>query len=321
MAEGGPATRDGMPGLAPPRPIPLKDRSSIIFVEYGQLDVIDGAFVVVDANGVRTQIPVGGLACLMLEPGTRLSHAAAALAARAGTLIVFVGEAGVRLYSAGQSGGARADRLLHQARLALDEELRLKVVRRMFQMRFKEEAPERRSVDQLRGIEGARVKRMYELLAQQNRVTWKRRSYDPGDWDVSDVPNRCLSAATACLHGLAEAAVLAAGYAPAIGFLHTGKPLSFVYDVADLFKLETVVPVAFEIAGQHARGRLRDEPTRAVRRACRDAFRKNTLLERIIPAIEDVLAASGVAAPEAPVDSVGPAFPDKEAAGDAGHRG
>lgn len=87
--------RDGMPGLTPPRPLPLKDRSSIIFIEYGQIDVIDGAFVVIDANGVRTQIPVGGFVCLMLEPGTRLSHAAAALAARAGTLIVFVGEAGV----------------------------------------------------------------------------------------------------------------------------------------------------------------------------------------------------------------------------------
>lgn len=313
--------RDGMPGLTPPRPLPLKDRSSIIFIEYGQIDVIDGAFVVIDANGVRTQIPVGGFVCLMLEPGTRLSHAAAALAARAGTLIVFVGEAGVRLYSAGQPGGARADRLLYQAKLALDDDLRLKVVRKMFEFRFKESAPERRSVDQLRGIEGARVKRIYELLAQQHGVTWRRRNYDPSNWDASDVPNRCVSAATACLHGLTEAAVLAAGYAPAIGFLHTGKPLSFVYDIADLFKFETVVPVAFEIAGKAAKGSLRDEPARAVRRACRDSFRRTGLLERLIPSIEDVLAAAGIERPAAPHDAIGPAFPDKEPSGDAGHRG
>lgn len=310
-----------LPGLAPPRPIPLKDRSSIIFVEYGQIDVVDGAFVVIDANGVRTQIPVGGIACLMLEPGTRLSHAAAVLAARAGTLLVFVGEAGVRLYSAGQPGGARADRLLHQAKLALDEDLRLKVVRRMYQLRFDEAAPERRSIDQLRGIEGARVKRHYELLAQQHGVSWRHRRYDPADWDVSDIPNRCLSAATACLHGLSEAAVLAAGYAPAIGFLHSGKPLSFVYDIADLFKFETVVPLAFEIAGKHGRGKLHGEPGSAVRRACRDIFRQTKLLERIIPAIDDVLAAAGVAPPETPVDAIGPAFQDKEPSGDAGHRG
>ena len=98
-----------------PRPIPIKDRSSILFIERGQVDVLDGAFVVVDKTGVRTHIPVGGLACLMLEPGARVSHAAVALAARVGCLLVWVGEAGVRLYSAGQPGGARADRLLHQA--------------------------------------------------------------------------------------------------------------------------------------------------------------------------------------------------------------
>jgi len=118
-----------LPYLAPPRPIPLKDRASILFIEKGQLDVLDNAFVVVDRRGVRTQIPVGGLACLMLEPGARISHAAAALAARVGCLIIWVGEAGVRLYSAGQPGGARSDGLLCQARLALDEEARLRVVR------------------------------------------------------------------------------------------------------------------------------------------------------------------------------------------------
>ena len=191
----------------------------------------------------------------------------------------------------------------------------------MYQIRFDEAAPERRSIDQLPGIEGARVKRLYELLAQRNGVSWRRRNYDPSDWDVSDVPNRCVSAATACLHGLAEAAVLAAGYAPAIGFLHTGKPLSFVYDVADLFKLETVVPVAFEIAGRHTRGKLEEEPCRAVRRACRDSFRQTKLLERIIPAIDDVLAASSVEPPAATPDQIGPAFQDREQSGDAGHRG
>ena len=201
----------GLPGLAPPKPIPIKDRSSLLFIEKGRLDVLDGAFVVVDERGVRTQIPVGGLVCLMLEPGTRVSHAAVGLAARAGTLLVWVGEAGVRLYAAGQPGGARSDRLLWQARLALDEGARLKVVRRMFELRFDEPAPERRSVDQLRGIEGARVRRSYELYARQNGVTWRRRAYDRGDWDAADTPNRCLSAATACLHGITRGIVLGLG--------------------------------------------------------------------------------------------------------------
>ena len=278
--------------------------------------MLDGAFVVVDVTGIRTHIPVGGVACIMLEPGTRLSHRAAALAARVGTLLVWVGEAGVRLYSAGQPGGARSDRLLYQASLALDETLRLKVVRKMYAVRFGEEPPARRSVDQLRGIEGVRVRRTYQLLARQFGVVWKGRDYDADSWDSADLPNRCLSAATTCLYGVTEAAVLAAGYAPAVGFIHTGKPLSFVYDIADIYKFETVVPAAFKVAASKPAG----NPERAVRLACRDIFRQSKLLDRIIPDIEDILAAGEVPRPDAPADAVGPALPNPENIGDAGHR-
>jgi CRISPR-associated protein Cas1 len=310
-----------LPGLPPPRPIPIKDRSSIVFIEKGQIDVLDGAFVVVDIGGVRTHVPVGGFACLMLEPGTRVSHAAVVLAARAGTLLVWIGEAGVRLYASSQPGGARADRLLWQARLALDDAARLKVVRRMFELRFGEPAPERRSIDQLRGIEGVRVRKMYELLARQHGVAWNRRAYDRQDWQASDTPNRCLSAATSCLYGITEAAVLAAGYAPAVGFLHTGKPHSFVYDIGDIFKFKTVVPAAFKVAARAAKGGLGLPLESAVRRECRDLFRRTSLLERLIPAIEEVLLAGGLPRPEAPADAQPVAFEDGEPSGDAGHRG
>lgn len=301
--------------LPPLKPIPIKDRLSILFIEKGRLDVLDGAFVVVDKNGVRTHIPVGGVVCLMLEVGTRVSHAACALAARAGTLLVWVGEAGVRLYSAGQPGGARADKLLYQAKLALDSELRLKVVRRMYSLRFGEDPPARRSVEQLRGIEGVRVREMYKRIGNKYGVTWKVRNYDTDDWDRGDLPNRCLSAATSCLYGVTEAAVLAAGYAPAIGFIHTGKPLSFVYDVADVYKFETVVPLAFKIAAKQPHN-----PEQLVRLACRDVFRESNLLERIIPGIEDMLAAGEIAPPSPPEDAVLPAIPNRESIGDDGHR-
>jgi CRISPR-associated protein Cas1 len=304
------------PILPPLKPIPIKDRVSVFFLEMGQLDVLDGAFVLVDKNGVRTHIPIGGVACLMLEPGIRVSHAAVTLASRVGCLLVWVGEAGVRLYASGQPGGARADRLLYQAKLALDDAARLKVVRKMYFLRFQEEPPERRSVEQLRGIEGVRVRKMYELLAKQFGVAWRSRNYDHTRWGSGDLPNRCLSSATACLYGIAEAAILAAGYAPAIGFIHTGKPQSFVYDIADIFKFETVVPAAFRIAA-----RKPANPEREVRLACRDSFRQSRLLDRIIPTIEEVLAAGGLAKPEAPAESVAPAIPNKEGLGDAGHRG
>lgn len=291
----------------------------MIFVYYGRIDVKDGAFVVInEVNGEdleRKHIPVGSVACIMLEPGTRISHAAVKLAAVTGTLLIWVGEAGVRLYSAGQPGGARSDKLLYQARLAMDESLRLKVVRKMFEMRFGEKPPERRSVDQLRGIEGIRVKKLYELLARQYNVPWRGRQYDPKDWNKGDIVNKCLSAATSCLYGVSEAAILASGYAPAVGFVHSGKPLSFVYDVADIFKFDTVVPVAFQIAAKHPA-----QPDREVRLACRDIFRQTRLLKKIIPSIEEMLAAGGISPPSPPEDAQPPAIPEPESIGDQGHR-
>ena len=304
------------PILPPLKPIPMKDRVSVLFLEKDRLDVLDGAFVVVDKDGVRTHIPIGSVACLMLEPGIRVSHAAVTLASRVGCLLVWVGEAGVRLYASGQPGGARADRLLYQAKLALDDTARLKVVRKMYEIRFGEKSPARRSIQQLRGIEGARVRKMYELLAKQYRVTWSRRNYDHTNWGSGDVANRCLSSATACLYGICEAAILAAGYAPAVGFIHSGKPQSFVYDIADIFKFETVVPVAFRIAS-----RKPYNPERDVRLACRDSFRQTKILKRIIPTIERVLAAGEISPPDTHPEAVEIAIPNKEQMGDAGHRG
>ncbi|ATJ84512.1 type I-E CRISPR-associated endonuclease Cas1e [Halomonas beimenensis] len=303
-------------GFIPLKPIPEKDRMSMIFVGMGQIDVRDGAFVVIDeVNGERMHIPVGSVACLLLEPGTRISHAAVKLASVVGTLLIWVGDAGVRLYSAGQPGGARSDKLLYQAQLALDDSLRLKVVRKMFELRFGEPPPSRRSVDQLRGMEGARVRKTYQLLAKQYGVKWEGRRYDPTRWDASDVANQCLSAATACLYGITEAAILAAGYAPAIGFLHTGKPQSFVYDIADIVKFETVVPAAFRVAARNPVA-----PEREVRIACRDAFKQTKLLRRLIPMIEEVLAAGEIEPPPPAPEAMPPAIPEPESVGDQGHR-
>ncbi|MEQ4923070.1 type I-E CRISPR-associated endonuclease Cas1e [Proteus hauseri] len=300
----------------PLKPIPIKDRYSMIFIGMGRIDVKDGSFVVIDeVNGERMLIPVGSLACILLEPGTRISHAAVKLAATTGTLLIWVGEAGVRLYSVGQPGGARSDRLLYQAKLALDNDLRLKVVRKMFELRFGEPAPLKRSVDQLRGIEGARVRKQYQMLAKEFNVDWNGRRYDPKDWEAGDIINRCISAATACLYGVTEAAILAAGYAPAIGFLHTGKPLSFVYDIADIIKFDTVVPVAFKVASYKV-----ISPDREVRLACREAFRKHQTLNKLIPLIEEILSAGDILPPEPPSDAQPPAIPQARPFGDEGHR-
>jgi CRISPR-associated protein Cas1 len=171
------------------------------------------------------------------------------------------------------------------------------------------------------------VRETYKLLARKHGLNWDGRRYDPQHWGGADLINRCLSAATAALYGISEAAVLAAGYAPAIGFLHSGKPQSFVYDIADLFKFDTVVPEAFKVVAAVEKGRpVLDgvpigDPVSAVRRRCRDAFRRDNILARLIPTIEDVLAAGGLPVPDAPEEAMPVAIPPPEGLGDAGHRG
>lgn len=303
----------------PVRPLPIRERASILFLEHGRIDVVDQAFVLIQ-EGIRTPVPIGGLACVMLEPGIRITHAAVALAASVGCLLVWVGEGGVRLYAAGQPGGARASRLLYQAKLAIDEISRLSVVRAMYRRRFGEDAPSRRSIEQLRGIEGARVREAYRAIAVEHGVQWAGRRYNPRNFRDADVPNQCLSAANACLYGLTEAAILAAGYAPAIGFLHRGYPQSFVYDIADLVKFETAVPAAFKTAAAIAKGEGEGPPERRVRHACRDAFRTTRLLDRLIPLVHDVLAESGEQPPEDAPEGMERAFMELEDVGDDGHR-
>jgi len=266
--------------------IPLKDRQPFLHLKYGMLDVQDGAVVLTDALGVRMQVPVATLACLMLEPGTTVTHAAVAVCASVDCLLVWCGAGGTRFYAAGQPGGARSDKLLFQLELASQPAKRLRVVREMFRRRFGDAAPDRRSVDQLRGLEGARVRERYAELAKTHGVSWDGRRYDPNEWTQSNDINRAISSANAALYALTESAILVAGYSPAVGFLHTGKPLSFVYDIADLYKFEVSVPVAFEVV----RDRKADV-SRAVRNRLRDRFLATRLLERVIPDIEDVLEA------------------------------
>jgi len=290
--------------------MPLKSRIAHFWVERGSVEVVNSALVVTDKNGVRAQLPVGAIAALLLEPGTSVTHAAMKLCAESKTLVSWVGEGGVRLYSAGQEGSANSYKLLRQARLALDKRSRLAVAGEMYRFRFGDPVPQRRSIEQLRGMEGARVRARYRDLSDEYGVEWSGRDYDRSDWSSQDLINRAVSAANSCLYGLCHAAILIAGYSPAIGFIHTGYPLAFVHDVADLYKMDLATPVAFQIVAEG-----RDHPIRAVRHELRDRFRQDQVLEHIIPEIEKVLNAGerGGLCPE----ELAGARPDEAAPGDA----
>lgn len=267
--------------------MPLKNRVAVFAVERGRVDVDGAALVVTDVAGVRAQLPVGAASVLMLEPGTTITHAAVKLCAENRTLILWTGEGGVRLYSAGQEGAAHSYRLLRQARLALDPKTRLAVAREMYRRRFFDEPPAKRSIEQLRGMEGARVREIYRRLAERHGVVWTGRNYDRSDWIGQNAANRALSAANSCLYGVCHAAVLVAGYSAALGFIHTGYPLAFVHDLADLYKMEIAAPVAFAFAAE-ADGK---DLEMRVRHRLRDEMRRVRLLDRLIPGIEELLEA------------------------------
>jgi CRISPR-associated protein Cas1 len=211
----------------------------------------------------------------MLGPGTKISHAAMDVLARNNCLVAWCGEEGVRMYAFATGGTHSAARVQRQAEMVSDPAKRLETATRMYQMRFEESVTDK-SIEQLRGMEGNRVRAGYKRWAGFYKLEWEGRSYDRYHWVGADAPNLALSSATACLYGVCHAAILSLGFSPALGFIHVGKQLSFVYDLADLYKMELAVPVAFEQASQGT-----DELDRRTRQAMRDRFREARFLERV----------------------------------------
>jgi CRISP-associated protein Cas1 len=255
----------------------VEDGWSFLYVDHCRIER-DGKSVSVWEESGRTAVPCAALSLLMLGPGTTITHAAVQTLAQSGCLILWCGEESVRVYGVGLGETRSSRNLLRQARAWADPRTRLAVVRRMYARRFDEKVDESLSLQQLRGREGIRVRATYAEASRATGVEWKGRNYDRASWKTADPINRALSCANSCLYGICHAAVVAAGYSPAIGFIHTGKALSFVYDVADLYKTATSIPVAFAVT----RANPKDfEGT--VRRAMRDQFFEERLLERILP--------------------------------------
>ena len=257
----------------------LAGRVSALFLERGRLEARGHALVFVEKDGL-TEIPSALAAVLFLEPGTSVTHQAVMLCADSGTLLVWVGEAGIRVYSAGLPGGAVGAHLIQQARVVSDPLLRLKAARAIFSMMFDEPAPKVRDIDQLRGHEGIRVRNIYSDLAKRFQVSWEGRQHDGGQpIDIA------IGTATSMLYGVTEAAIFALGYSPSLGLIHTGDRRSFVFDVADTVKFKTVVPEALSIVAS-------GEPDirNATRRRCRDLFRSHQTIASIALNIERLFA-------------------------------
>ena len=261
----------------------IRDRLSFLYIERCKVNRQDGAVTVTDARGT-VHVPAAEIGVLLFGPGTDVSHRAMELIGDSGTSVIWVGEHGVRYYAHGKSLSHSATLLTKQAELVSSTRSRLMVAREMYRMRFPEEDASELTMQQLRGREGARIRNAYRHYSKLWGVKWSGREYDANDYDAGSDVNKALSAGNACLYGLCHSVIIALGLSPGLGFIHTGHELSFVYDIADLYKAEITIPVAFEMASKP-----RDDIGADTRRTVRDLISDGRVIEKCVKDIRRLL--------------------------------
>lgn len=263
----------------------ISDRVSFIYVEHAKINRQDSSITVSEQRGI-VKIPAAMIGVLLLGPGTDISHRAIELIGDTGTSIVWVGERGIRHYAHGRALSHSSRYLEKQAKLVSNTHLRLKTARKMYQMRFPKEDVSDLTMQQLRGREGSRIRSVYRAQSQKFKVKWSGRSFDPDDFESGSVINQALSAAHFALYGLVYSVIVALGVSPGLGFIHTGHDLSFVYDMADLYKADITIPIAFEVASENEEG---SDIGRITRLKVRDAFVDGRLMQTIVKDLQFLL--------------------------------
>lgn len=273
-----------IPGARPSKPIELsraEDRISFLYLEHCTIGRDSNSLIATDDQGVM-HIPSAALGVLMLGPGTRVTHQAMVVIADAGSTIVWVGENGVRYYAHGRPIGRSTRLLEQQAKLVSNRKTRLAVAREMYGMRFSGEDVESLNMQQLRGREGARVRSVYREWSKITGVEWSRREYRPDDFSDGTPINQALSAAHSCLYGVVHAVMVSLGMSPGLGFVHTGHDRAFVYGIADLYKADITIPVAFTVVSELGTEVDTQTLSTTVRRHVRDRIREEKVISRCV---------------------------------------
>lgn len=262
----------------------VSDRITFLYLEHAKLNRIDSAISVADSTGT-VYIPAAIISVLLLGPGIDVTHRAMELMGDAGMAVVWVGEDGVRQYAHGRSLNHSSILLQAQAKLVSNTRTRLAVARKMYQMRFPGMDVSGLTMQQLRGKEGARIRRVYQDQSQKTGVAWSRREYKVDDFESSTPINQALTAAHQALYGLSYSVIVALGASAGLGFIHTDHDLSFVYDFSDLYKADYSIPIAFEMVKEYGK----DDIAVHTRHAMRDAFKDGKLIEKMVKDLKYLL--------------------------------
>lgn len=262
----------------------IQDRISFLYLEHARVNRQDSAVTVTDQRGT-VFVPSAMVSVLLLGPGVDVTHRAMELIGDTGMAVVWVGEHGVRQYAHGRALGHSSRFLEQQAKLVSNRRTRVAVARKMYQMRFPKEDVSKLTMQQLRGKEGARVRRVYLEQSKKTNVPWDRREYKVDSFDSSTPINKALTAAHQALYGLSCSVIVALGASPGLGFVHTGHDMSFVYDFADLYKAKYSIPIAFEMTAKHGDNDIADW----TRRGMRDAFADGRLVVQMVRDLKSLL--------------------------------
>lgn len=270
--------------------LPHADRHGLLWLSRGELCVVDGCLHFLRGRDSLTpgidQIPHQAVSMILLGPGSSVTHDALRLLARHGTLLAAVGEDGVRSYTAPPLLPDRSDVARRQAELWGNPRRRISVARHMYALRLGEVLPHR-DLDTLRGIEGARVKNFYKLMAQKHGIEWKGRNYDRANPNATDLPNQAINHAATAVQAAAAIAVQSVAALPPLGFIHEDSGQSFVLDIADLFRDTVTLQIAFTAAKRAEQ--VDDTVDRLVRREAAAVFRKQQVIGAMIERIKTVL--------------------------------
>lgn len=262
----------------------MQARLTFLYLEHCRLNRDQYTITIADKDGI-VYLPAASICTLLLGPGTSVTHQAVELIAEAGITIIWIGEHGVRFYASGRPMTHSSSMLIKQASLVSNMRSHLLVARKMYQLRFPNEDVSELTMQQLRGREGSRIRQAYRDSSKKWGVEWNGRDYKPDDYSSGDDVNKALSSGNACLYGLAHAVIAALGCSPGLGFVHVGHENSFVYDIADLYKAELSIPLAFEVAASKPK-----EVGSEMRRRIRDAMVNCHLLERMVKDIYQLLS-------------------------------
>ncbi|WP_027192064.1 type I-E CRISPR-associated endonuclease Cas1e [Fundidesulfovibrio putealis] len=278
-------------GLASAR-IPQADRHGLLWLYRGNLTVEAGTlrFTTAGIEGLAAgsyDIPYQTVSVLLLGPGTTVSHDVFRLAASHGTSLVAVGQDGVRLYTAHPAGPDHSRLARLHASLWSDPIKRLDVARRLYAWRLNEVLPTK-DISALRGIEGARMRETYKLAARRFQVEWHGRRFDREAPESTDIPNQAINHAAVAVGAAADIAVAATATIPQLGFIHEGSSRAFALDIADLYRDDFTLPIAFESV--HIFNKQdQDNIERVVRRRAGEVMRKKELVASMIDRIKALI--------------------------------